>query len=53
MDDLIPMSMYDFVVCSFMVVGGTLIIFFVNPWVVLRCVDKKGVVSAETLAYFG
>ena len=36
MDDLLPEDMYDFIVCSFMVVGGTLIIFVVNPWVVLR-----------------
>ncbi|CAN0351293.1 unnamed protein product, partial [Scytosiphon promiscuus] len=37
MDDLLPMTMYDFIVCSFMVTGGTLIVFVVNPWVVLRC----------------
>ena len=36
MDDLLPMTMYDFVICSFMVTGGTLIIFFVNPWVIIR-----------------
>ncbi|CAM9253787.1 unnamed protein product, partial [Hapterophycus canaliculatus] len=35
MDDLLPMTVYDFIVCSFMVTGGTLIVFFVNPWVVL------------------
>lgn len=36
MDDLLPMTLYDFIVCSFMVVGGTLIVLVVNPWVVLR-----------------
>ena len=36
MDDLLPMTMYDFTVCCFMVVGGTLIVFAVNPWVILR-----------------
>ncbi|CAM9399555.1 unnamed protein product, partial [Ectocarpus sp. 12 AP-2014] len=35
MDDLLPMTLYDCVTCSFMVTGNTLIIFFVNPWVVL------------------
>ncbi|CAM9767000.1 unnamed protein product, partial [Ectocarpus sp. 12 AP-2014] len=35
MDDLLPMTVYDCVMCSFMVTGNTLIIFFVNPWVVL------------------
>ncbi|CBN77893.1 conserved unknown protein [Ectocarpus siliculosus] len=38
MDDLLPMTLYDFIICSFMVTGGTLIIFFVNPWVVLSMV---------------
>ncbi|CAM9532363.1 unnamed protein product, partial [Hapterophycus canaliculatus] len=41
MDDLLPMTLYDFVICSFMVTGGTLIIFFVNPWVVIRCVSAQ------------
>ena len=36
MDDLLPMTLYDFAICIFMVTGGTLIIFFVNPWVILR-----------------
>ncbi|CAN0142706.1 unnamed protein product [Ectocarpus sp. 6 AP-2014] len=35
MDDLLPMTLYDCITCSFMVTGNTLIIFFVNPWVVL------------------
>ncbi|CAM9886717.1 unnamed protein product [Scytosiphon promiscuus] len=38
MDDLLPMTLYDFVICSFMVTGGTLIIFFVNPWVVISMI---------------
>eukprot|EP00752_Nemacystus_decipiens_P006704 g6027.t1 len=38
MDDLLPMTMYDFVICSFMVAGGTLIIFFVNPWVIISMI---------------
>lgn len=36
MDDLLPATLYDFTVCSFMVAGGTLIIFVANPWVVIR-----------------
>ena len=36
MDDLLPMTMYDFTMCSVMAVGGTLLVFVVNPWVVLR-----------------
>ena len=36
MDDLLPMTVYDFIICTFMVTGGTLIVFFVNPWVILR-----------------
>lgn len=56
MDDLLPMTMYDFTVCSFMVVGGTLIVFVVNPWVVLRSVVAQdarltlcnGVCSSDT-----
>ncbi|CAM9122833.1 unnamed protein product, partial [Ectocarpus sp. 4 AP-2014] len=35
MDDLLPMTLYDCITCGFMVTGNTLIIFFVNPWVVL------------------
>ncbi|CBN77890.1 multidrug resistance-associated protein-like protein [Ectocarpus siliculosus] len=35
MDDLLPMTLYDCIMCGFMVMGNTLIIFFVNPWVVL------------------
>ncbi len=46
MDDLLPMTLYDFIICSFMVLGGTLIIFFVNPWVVLRSVDHQRIVAA-------
>ncbi|CAM9996930.1 unnamed protein product, partial [Ectocarpus fasciculatus] len=38
MDDLLPMTLYDFIICAFMVTGGTLIIFFVNPWVVLSMI---------------
>lgn len=37
MDDLLPMTVYDFIACTFMVLGGLLIVFVVNPWVVLRC----------------
>ncbi|CAN0476489.1 unnamed protein product [Scytosiphon promiscuus] len=37
MDDLLPMTVYDTIVCAFMVFGGILIIFIVNPWVVIRC----------------
>lgn len=36
MDDLLPATLYDFTVCSFMVAGGTLIVFVANPWVVIR-----------------
>lgn len=38
MDDLLPTTLFDFAVCSFMVVGGTTIVFVANPWVVLRSV---------------
>ena len=37
MDDLLPLTVYDFIICAFMVFGGVLIVFIVNPWVVLRC----------------
>ncbi|CAN0477544.1 unnamed protein product, partial [Laminaria digitata] len=35
MDDLLPLTVYDFIICAFMVSGGVLIVFIVNPWVVL------------------
>eukprot|EP00903_Cladosiphon_okamuranus_P016201 g14950.t2 len=38
MDDLLPMTLYDFIICTFMVIGSTLIIFFVNPWVVVSLI---------------
>ena len=49
MDDLLPMTLYDFIICSFMVLGGTLIIFFVNPWVVLRSVAMNVLLPGSTL----
>lgn len=36
MDDMLPITMYDFIACAFMVVGSTIIVFIVNPWVLLR-----------------
>eukprot|EP00752_Nemacystus_decipiens_P006715 g6038.t1 len=42
MDDLLPMTMYDFTVCCFMVIGGTLIVFFANPWVILSMIPALG-----------
>lgn len=36
MDDLLPLTVYDTIVCAFMAFGGVLIVFIVNPWVVLR-----------------
>ena len=46
MDDLLPLTVYDFIICAFMVFGGVLIVFIVNPWVVLRCGENdKGSLS--------
>lgn len=41
MDDLLPVTVYDTIVCAFMVFGGILIIFVANPWVVLRCGNNR------------
>ncbi|CAN0502386.1 unnamed protein product, partial [Scytosiphon promiscuus] len=35
MDDLVPTPMHDVAAGAFIVVGGTLLIFIANPWVVL------------------
>ncbi|CAN0455405.1 unnamed protein product, partial [Ascophyllum nodosum] len=35
MDDMLPMTLYDFVMCTFMVLGSTIIVFYVNAWVIL------------------
>lgn len=52
MDDLLPMTMYDFVICSFMVTGGTLIIFFVNPWVIIRYLAQISCMRVRRTAVF-
>lgn len=36
MDDLLPLTIFDFVVCVFMVLGGVAIVLIVNPWVMIR-----------------
>lgn len=43
MDDLLPLTVFDFIICAFMVFGGVLIVFIVNPWVVLRCGENDKV----------
>lgn len=36
MDDFLPMTLHDFLVCTFMVVGSTILVMVANPWVLLR-----------------
>ena len=36
MDDMLPMTMYDVIMCAFMVIGATIIACVVNFWVLLR-----------------
>ncbi|CAM9423380.1 unnamed protein product, partial [Choristocarpus tenellus] len=35
MDDMLPMTVFDFIICTFMVTGSTILILVVNPWVIL------------------
>ncbi|CAM9405941.1 unnamed protein product [Chrysoparadoxa australica] len=35
MDDLLPLTVYDFIVCSFQVIGAVGLVCAINPWVVL------------------
>lgn len=36
MDDMLPMTLFDFIMSFFMVLGSVITVLAVNPWVTLR-----------------